>query len=210
MADLERKLYVGGLPLDIVQDELQEAFGVYGQLEEVLVLSAKTHERNDLTAFVKFVAKDEAAAALSVLNEMYKFRDTSTEPIRVSWARPAKGAGAGMQSAAALAGGEAAAAKLGLPPPPAPPAPPGGGRDPGGKLWVGNLPGDVSEEEMHKVFGSYGQVSEVNILPSKSRSGQLCGFVHFASRIQADRCIAAVAKGVVMRQGQSCDVRSHL
>mmetsp|Transcript_62695 Transcript_62695/g.179806 ORF Transcript_62695/g.179806 Transcript_62695/m.179806 type:complete len:293 (+) Transcript_62695:63-941(+) len=100
--------------------------------------------------------------------------------------------------------------------PPAPPAPPsaqhasggswgkpsdGGNRDPMGKLWVGNLPADISDHALKQVFGVYGEITEVNILPSKSRSGQLCAFVNYASKEQADACLTVMHAGYEMRTG---------
>ncbi|CAE7788425.1 ppsD, partial [Symbiodinium sp. CCMP2456] len=202
--DTDRKLYLANLPQDIAEEELREVFGVYGRIEEVIVLGSKAADRTDRTGFVKFVDKEDAAAALAVLNDMYQFREDS-ETVRVSWARPHrddkghKGHGHGYGYAGGQSGGKGPpmpplpAPPSGGPPPPPPAAPPpppmpapkggGGFRGPGQgeKLWVGNLPGDITETEMHKAFGQFGSVDEVNILPARSRSGQLCAFVRYAT-----------------------------
>eukprot|EP00933_Yihiella_yeosuensis_P076815 TRINITY_DN86778_c0_g1_i1.p1 TRINITY_DN86778_c0_g1~~TRINITY_DN86778_c0_g1_i1.p1 ORF type:complete len:271 (-),score=73.07 TRINITY_DN86778_c0_g1_i1:252-1001(-) len=213
MAETERKLYIGCLPLDISENELQEEFGVYGEIEEVIVLHGKDQQRQDRCAFVKFYEKDEAAAAKAVLGDFYKFRQNCPEAIRISFARPGKDANNANRGPApgTNAGGNASAnAPPNMPPPPAPPpgpsamppAPSAPGAQGGSvKLWVGNLPADVSPPEMHKVFGAYGKVLDVNILPARSRSGQLCGFVHFEAAAQADACMAALGNGYTMRPG---------
>ncbi|OLP78656.1 ELAV-like protein 4 [Symbiodinium microadriaticum] len=206
--DTDRKLYLANLPQDIAEEELREVFGVYGRIEEVIVLGSKAADRTDRTGFVKFVDKEDAAAALAVLNDMYQFREDS-ETIRVSWARPHrddkghKGHGHGYGHAGGQSGGKGPpmpplpAPPSGAPPPPPPAAPPpppmpapkggGGFKGPGQgeKLWVGNLPGDITETEMHKAFGQFGSVDEVNILPARSRSGQLCAFVRYATPAEA-------------------------
>eukprot|EP00931_Biecheleriopsis_adriatica_P116196 TRINITY_DN91876_c0_g1_i1.p1 TRINITY_DN91876_c0_g1~~TRINITY_DN91876_c0_g1_i1.p1 ORF type:complete len:265 (+),score=74.69 TRINITY_DN91876_c0_g1_i1:65-859(+) len=227
MSDLERKLYVCGLPQDINEGELKDVFGVYGRLEEVVVLPAKPGtgvDRPDRTGFVKFIEKDEASAAMAILHDMYKFRDASVDAIRVSWARSnrdnrddSKGSKGG------CSGGKGGSMPPVLAPPPAalppPPAPAPGGKGCGGfsggkgsapaggeKLWVGNLPGNVSDAEMHKVFGQYGTVDDISILPAKSRSGQLCAFVRFSTVAEADACIAGMA-GFKFHPGDAEEVK---
>lgn len=241
--EFDRKLYVANLPTDITEEELRKVFGLYGSVTEVHVMAQKVGYP-DRSAFVRFEDAGEAAAAMAVLSEMYKFRDTYPVPVRVTYARA-----------------DAREGTTVLPPPPGPPpptaAPSGGGysdgyggqggygdqsggyreqggygqgqgggygggyggqgagggyggysngrpsdREHGGKLWVGNLPGDITREQVEKVFGVYGQVEEVNILPAKSRSGQLCAFVNFATATQADACLAAMATGYEMRAGE--------
>jgi len=51
----------------------------------------------------------------------------------------------------------------------------------GEKLFVGNLPFNVTDAEIWSLFASFGQVMEVVLLgSSKSKSGQGCAFVRFA------------------------------
>lgn len=129
--------------------------------------------------------------------------------------------------------------RMGAPPPPAPPPPPpgaqggyaGGGSGDGGgsytgqhengtsgppstsqptKLWVGNLPGDVSQDEVQSVFSAYGRLTEVNVLPVKSRTGQACAFVHYESKDNADRCLEAMKSGYQFRTGDSTIIRVEI
>lgn len=343
MVENERKLYVGNLPPDIVEEEIHEVFGLYGSIAEVYINTPRDN-RSVRSAFVRFAEVQDAAAAMAVLSEMYKFREESSTPIRVNIARPSSsGAGKGFSGKGAGSvgsdagevqsrdsrdhrdhrdhhdaygsghGGSSRGDHYGGPPggsdhyasdqrssgygcgsggghgggsyggsaydssgaygsgygsggaygsgaavggPPPPPvgsggsggAPVGGGgghwsgdgygrppsngrQDNGGrwpvggypgetgtydganrdpisgrdimaKLWVGNLPGDASREMLEKVFGTYGQVEEVNILPAKSRSGQLCAFVHYATPQQADVCLTAMQAGYELRPGE--------
>jgi len=279
MSEDERKLYVGNLPGDIAEDEIHEVFSLYGNIDEVHINVPKDG-RNARSAFVRFEESQDAAAAMAVLGDMYKFREMNT-PIRVNVARPAFGAAGGKgfgkfvngggygetgygaaADANALAPGVAAPPAVATPPPPAaisarggpltnpPPAAPvsswssgappsggghwgdgygraqangrpdaarhwgpgaypsDGGRDPvsgrdlSAKLWVGNLPGDISPESIKEIFSKYGHVEDVSILPNKSRSGQLCAFVHYALPSQAEACLQAMSAGYELRPGE--------
>lgn len=251
MVDQERKLYVQNLPGDISDAELKEVFGIYGPLEEAVVLSNKLADVSVRAAIVKFLNKDEAAAAMAVLNDMYKFREDSAElePIRISLAREGRpkdherGSKGSFESATPPPAERGAfnqfdrsrwtqtptheqrlpppaergainqfdRSRLPPPAPPPVPAPPSSvfsskARESGEKLWVGNLPGDISDDELHKVFGRYGKVEDVNILPAKSKSGQLCAFVHFSAAREADDCIAGMA-GFKFRPGDAEEVK---
>eukprot|EP00933_Yihiella_yeosuensis_P072767 TRINITY_DN8127_c1_g1_i1.p1 TRINITY_DN8127_c1_g1~~TRINITY_DN8127_c1_g1_i1.p1 ORF type:complete len:243 (-),score=82.27 TRINITY_DN8127_c1_g1_i1:230-958(-) len=203
MSDLERKLYVGCLPLDIKEDELRETFGVYGAVEDIVVLTSKEQQRPDRSGFVKFYEKEDAAAAKAVLADFYKFRSDQPEPIRVSFAKAGKSV-----PTPAPAGGAAPPAPAGLPPPPAPPgmsppaAPaPTAGTSGGAKVWVGNLPADTQRPEVENIFGAFGRILDVNILPPKSKSGMLCGFVHFENGGSADACLIGLGENYQMRPG---------
>lgn len=72
---------------------------------------------------------------------------------------------------------------------------------PGTKLWVGSLPGDVAQWELEDFFSKHGQLQEVSLMPVKSRSGQACAFVHYATPAEADACLAATQAGVEIRLG---------
>lgn len=283
MAENERKLYVANLPPDIAEEEILEVFNLYGPVEEVHI-NVPRDNRAVRSAFVRFAEPQDAAAAMAVLSDMYKFREDSVATVRVSVARPSTALGPSWPSSGPYVGKAGAGKGLGdtegdgvagglhiaegcsggapvvsgdavgvpLPQPvgggplaPGPPVggggewpaegygrahangkPDGGGRWAGGqspeqgavgtsggrdpisgrdlnaKLWVGNLPGDITREVLEKVFGTYGQVEEVNILPAKSRSGQLCAFVHYATPQQADTCITAMQAGYELRPGE--------
>mmetsp|Transcript_14377 Transcript_14377/g.36750 ORF Transcript_14377/g.36750 Transcript_14377/m.36750 type:complete len:240 (+) Transcript_14377:84-803(+) len=203
----ERKLYVANLPHDIMDTEVRKVFGLYGELTEVHINKLK--DGNTLrSAFVRFEDPGDAAAAIAVLSDMWKFRENQQYPLRVSVARRSmddKGKGKGGYTTFHADGGMPPSAPGGLPP--APPAPPYGANggahgEPGAKLWVGNLPGDITPEQMTQIFSAYGRVTEVNILPAKSRSGQLCAFVNYSSPHEADACARVMQAGFEIRPGE--------
>mmetsp|Transcript_3185 Transcript_3185/g.7487 ORF Transcript_3185/g.7487 Transcript_3185/m.7487 type:complete len:441 (-) Transcript_3185:51-1373(-) len=67
------------------------------------------------------------------------------------------------------------------------------------KLFVGNLPADISEEDMRTVFSTYGMVTDVHIMTGRSQSGAACAFVHYADQMSADQAIAALNKTYKIR-----------
>ena len=46
-----------------------------------------------------------------------------------------------------------------------------------GKIFVGNLPNDITKEVLYQVFSTYGLVSDVHVMVGKSDSGQACAFI---------------------------------
>jgi hypothetical protein len=50
------------------------------------------------------------------------------------------------------------------------------------KLFVGNLPPDITSEELQYVFSNYGTVSKLHVMDStRSKSGQSCAFVSYST-----------------------------
>jgi len=64
-----RKLYVGNLPYQTGETELQDLFGQYGSVESVRVMRDMATGRARGFAFVEMSSDEEAAAAASSLNE---------------------------------------------------------------------------------------------------------------------------------------------
>ena len=58
------------------------------------------------------------------------------------------------------------------------------------KLFVGNMPSDVREDEIATVFAKFGEIVEIHIMSgTRSRSGQSSAFVRFST---PDACLAAI------------------
>jgi RNA recognition motif-containing protein len=66
---MAKKLFVGSLAWETTQEELQELFAQYGDVEEAIIISDKFSGRSKGFGFVTFT--DEAAAdeAIAQLNE---------------------------------------------------------------------------------------------------------------------------------------------
>lgn len=80
----------------------------------------------------------------------------------------------------------------------------GGGRREavGNKLYLGNLPGDITKEAITMVFGTYGSVQDVHIMSGRAKSGQACAFLTYENAEEAKTAIAAMANGYEIRPGE--------
>ena len=85
-----RKLYVGNLPYETGEADLQDLFAAYGQVESVRVMRDMATGRARGFAFVEMSTDEEAQKAASALNE----HQLGGRNLAVNEARP-KPAGAG-------------------------------------------------------------------------------------------------------------------
>jgi CUG-BP- and ETR3-like factor len=65
---LESKLFVGMLPKDTSQEELENMFSIYGKVVESAIMKDKQTHKSKGCAFVKFETRGEATAAIESLN----------------------------------------------------------------------------------------------------------------------------------------------
>jgi RNA recognition motif-containing protein len=79
-----RKLYVGNLPFQTTEDELQALFAEVAPVESVRVMRDMATGRARGFAFVEMATDDGAASAISQLHE----RDLGGRPLTVNEARP--------------------------------------------------------------------------------------------------------------------------
>lgn len=73
---------------------------------------------------------------------------------------------------------------------------------PGTKIYVGNLPSDITKDAIDMVFGTYGRVSDIHIMNGRAKNGQSCAFVVFGSPTEAKTAMAAIATGYEIRPGE--------
>lgn len=67
------------------------------------------------------------------------------------------------------------------------------------KLFVGNLPSDISDEDMRTVFSTYGHVTDVHIMTGRSKSGAACAFVHYDDVVSAEQAIQTLNRAYKIR-----------
>lgn len=79
-----KKLFVGNLPFNTTQQELEELFAQYGELVEVKLITDRMSGRSKGIAFVEFAEEDQAAQAMEALNNS----ELAGRTIFVSVARP--------------------------------------------------------------------------------------------------------------------------
>lgn len=97
--------------------------------------------------------------------------------------------------------------------PPAPSAPAPGGWDGGSswqpppadqkKVFAGNLPMDIREDEVRTIFGTYGTITDVTIIDGKPPGSNKCAFVSYDADQGAATAIQAPAPRT--RGGPLCE-----
>lgn len=65
---MERKLFVGGLPYSVQQDEMKELFAQFGQVVSATIVRDKITNQSRGFGFVEMSTETEAEAAISNLN----------------------------------------------------------------------------------------------------------------------------------------------
>mmetsp|Transcript_47279 Transcript_47279/g.112343 ORF Transcript_47279/g.112343 Transcript_47279/m.112343 type:complete len:264 (-) Transcript_47279:26-817(-) len=77
-----------------------------------------------------------------------------------------------------------------------------GGNGKGGtRLFVGNLPPDVTDDQLQYVFKAYGNVLKTFIMSGKSKSGQNCAFVEYELFDEAETAIQTLHEKYEIKPG---------
>jgi len=63
------KLYVGGLPYSVTEDQLRDIFAAHGTVESAVVISDRMTGRSKGFGFVEMGSQEEAQAAMDNLNQ---------------------------------------------------------------------------------------------------------------------------------------------
>jgi len=77
-------IYVGNLSYEVTEEDLKEAFQVFGEVETVKVIKDNYTGRSKGFGFVEMSAKDEAQSAINDLNG----KDLKGRALNVNEARP--------------------------------------------------------------------------------------------------------------------------
>ena len=86
-----KKLYVGNLPFDVTDDDLEQLLGQHGTVESAVVIQDKMTGRSKGFGFVEMADDGEADAAIEALNG----QDFGGRALTVSEARPREDRGGG-------------------------------------------------------------------------------------------------------------------
>lgn len=95
------KLYVGNLSYNTTETELREAFGAYGQLTSVAVITDRETGRARGFGFVEFATDDDAKAAVAAMDG----KELGGRVLKVNEARPQGSGGGGFGGGARRSGG---------------------------------------------------------------------------------------------------------
>ena len=89
-------IYVGNLAYSVTEDELREAFGAYGEISSVSLISDKFSGQSKGFGFVEMPNNSEADAAIKALNETsLKGRNIKVNQAKPRASRPPRGGGGG-------------------------------------------------------------------------------------------------------------------
>ncbi len=83
---MSKKLFVGSLEWSVTENDLQQAFSSFGEIEEVILVKDKFSGKSKGFGFVTFVNGDDADKATADLNNT----DLKGRKIVVNEARPLK------------------------------------------------------------------------------------------------------------------------
>ena len=93
---MNNKLYVGNLSYSVRDDDLQQHFSAYGQVQSAKVMMERDTGRSKGFGFVEMSTADEAEAAIRGLNgQNFGGRDLTVNIARPMEARPPRSGGFG-------------------------------------------------------------------------------------------------------------------
>jgi RNA recognition motif-containing protein len=84
MEDIRMNIYIGNLSYEVTEEDLKEAFEVFGEVNTVKVIKDNHTGRSKGFGFVEMLAKAEAESAIGGLNG----KDLKGRSLNVSEARP--------------------------------------------------------------------------------------------------------------------------
>ena len=85
------KVYVGNLSYDANEDALREAFGAFGEIRSISIITDRETGRPRGFAFVEMGTSDEATKAIEALDG----KEIAGRPIKANKARPRENRGGG-------------------------------------------------------------------------------------------------------------------
>ncbi len=85
-------IYVGNLAYSVTEEDLREAFGAYGELSSVSLITDKFSGQSKGFGFVEMASNSEADAAIKGLNETaLKGRNIKVNQAKPRGERPSRG-----------------------------------------------------------------------------------------------------------------------
>lgn len=147
------KLLVGSLPDGVHEDEVRAGFEGYGRIVDIFVKPDCTADKQ--WAFVTFATPDEAAAAKAATDRVL-YLPGSSRACEVMYPR-GSGGGGGVAAAPYVATSYAPAARVSQV------APSGGPNSGGCKIFVGSMPGHITDAMLREEFSRYGDIVDAFI-----------------------------------------------
>ncbi len=88
------KLYVGGLPYSVTEEQLNELFAPHGTVESTRIITDRFSGRSRGFGFVEMASEEDAKKAVTALNETpFEGRTLTVNEARPQESRPRRGGG---------------------------------------------------------------------------------------------------------------------
>ncbi|URD89005.1 RNA recognition motif family protein [Musa troglodytarum] len=189
------EIYVGGIPHDASEEELRSFCEPIGEVTEVRVMKAKDSTENKGYAFVTFKTKELASKAIEELNNT-EFKDPQNS---------SRNRGYAFIEYYNHACAEYSRNKMSSPKfkldtnaPTVSWADPRSGDSSSSSqvkaIYVKNLPKNVTQEQLKKLFEHHGEITKVVLPPAKPGHEKRYGFVHFKERSMAMKALKNTEK----------------
>lgn len=169
-------VFVGDLPVDITNDGVNQIFAAYGTIVQCKALPSK-RPGHKASALVRFASVEEATWVVSNLNG--NLAEGLDEPIQVRFANNSSKSDAGhtsWNSPVTTSWHTTPAAPV-----PQTSAISSDEPNPSDNVFVGDLPAEITNDQVAEIFGAYGTVVQCRALPPKGGQTKASALVRFGS-----------------------------